>query len=123
MTAGPRPVSALLQAKAVDAAGVAVGTLSELMLDPASGRVVYAALAVGGLLGVGERLVAVPWSAFTVAADGAVTVSLSSDALADHPGFDKDHWPSQPDAAIAKLCGTRRGDAASNADTISARLD
>jgi PRC-barrel domain len=38
-----------------------VGSIKEIMLDVPSGRVAYAVLSVGGFLGIGDRLFAIPW--------------------------------------------------------------
>lgn len=43
--------------------GAKVATMHELVVDPRSGRVVYAVLTVGGNLGAGEKMIAVPWEA------------------------------------------------------------
>lgn len=43
--------------------GETLGDVKEVAIDT-SGRVSYLALSVGGFLGMGNRLVAVPWDAF-----------------------------------------------------------
>lgn len=43
-----------------------VGAIKEIMIDAPSCRVAYAVLAVGGFLGIGERLFAIPWEALTL---------------------------------------------------------
>ena len=40
-----------------------LGDIKEIMLDMRSGTIAYAVLAFGGLLGIGEKLFAVPLSA------------------------------------------------------------
>ena len=50
--------------------GQDVGDLKHLMLDPHTGRVMYAVVAIGGFLGMGEKTVVVPWNALEVARDG-----------------------------------------------------
>ena len=50
--------------------GQDVGDLKQLMLDPHTGRVMYAVVAIGGFLGMGEKTVIVPWNALEVARDG-----------------------------------------------------
>ena len=44
-----------------------LGDIKEIMLDVAGGRISYAVLSYGGLLGMGEKLFAVPWAALTLA--------------------------------------------------------
>jgi len=40
-----------------------LGDIKEIMLDMESGKVAYAVLSYGGVLTLGEKLFAVPWSA------------------------------------------------------------
>jgi hypothetical protein len=49
-----------------DVAGKFAGEIEDLILDLYSGRVAYALVAVGGFLGIGQKMFAIPWSAFTV---------------------------------------------------------
>jgi sporulation protein YlmC with PRC-barrel domain len=46
--------------------GEKLGDLRELMIDPQTGRVVYAVLASGGVLGMGEKSLAIPWETLKV---------------------------------------------------------
>ena len=48
-----------------DADGNYVGKLEEIVIEPTAGCVRHAVLAVGGLMGLGRRRLAVPWSALT----------------------------------------------------------
>jgi len=43
--------------------GESLGDIMEFMNDMASGKVAYAALMFGGLLGMGNKLFAAPWAA------------------------------------------------------------
>lgn len=79
--------------------GQALGAITEIMIEAATGGVSYAVLAHGGVLGVGEKLFAVPWSAFTAAElDGKFTLDASVDALAGGTGIGKDAWPAEASA-------------------------
>ena len=42
--------------------GKDLGEIDKLLIDPASGKVTHAVVGLGGLLGVGEKKVVVPWS-------------------------------------------------------------
>ncbi|HEX2552593.1 MAG TPA: PRC-barrel domain-containing protein [Microvirga sp.] len=44
-----------------DRDGQHVGTIDHLVIEKASGRVVYAVASFGGFLGLGERLHTIPW--------------------------------------------------------------
>jgi sporulation protein YlmC with PRC-barrel domain len=46
-----------------------LGTIEQLMIDVEKGRMAYAVLSFGGLLGMGDELFAIPWSALAVDAE------------------------------------------------------
>lgn len=75
--------------------GTALGSITDFMVDHATGHLTYAVLSHGGVLGVGEKLFAVPWSAFTV---DPVAHTLSLDTTAERlsaaKGISKDAWPA-----------------------------
>lgn len=41
--------------------GETLGTVDDLMVDPTSGRVYYAVMSFGGILGLGKQYYPVPW--------------------------------------------------------------
>ncbi|MGI4880685.1 MAG: PRC-barrel domain-containing protein [Janthinobacterium lividum] len=95
------PFSMLVGAKVGGSDGRPVGTIADVMMAAAEGRIVYVALSVGGVVGIGERLFAVPWSAFVVdPLGGALAVRFDAAALDGRAGFDKDEWPGAPDPAF-----------------------
>ncbi len=47
-------------------AGEDLGDIKEFMIDMASGKIAYAVLSFGGVLGMGDKLFAVPWAALTL---------------------------------------------------------
>jgi sporulation protein YlmC with PRC-barrel domain len=84
----------------VDAMGDKLGTLEELMIDLNRGRIAYAVLSVGGLLGLGDRLFAIPWSAFRVdTTEKHLVLNAKKELLKTAPGFDKEDWPDFADPA------------------------
>jgi sporulation protein YlmC with PRC-barrel domain len=46
-------------------AGEKLGSVDDVMLDKKSGRVIYAVLSFGGILGLGEKQYPLPWSSLT----------------------------------------------------------
>jgi sporulation protein YlmC with PRC-barrel domain len=46
--------------------GAVLGKVSDLMIDVATGRILYAVIACGGVFGIGAKLVPLPWSAFAL---------------------------------------------------------
>lgn len=70
-----------------------LGEIKDLVLDP-RGRIAYAVLSYGGFMGLGIKLFAVPWSAFTWNSDKHYYVlSVDKETLKRAPGFDKQRWP------------------------------
>src|SRR5580698_6846136 len=75
-----------------------VGKLKDIMLDIRSGRIAYAVLSTGGFLGIGDKLLAIPWSALTLDTDNkSFILNVSAAEVKNAPGFDKDHWPAMAD--------------------------
>jgi sporulation protein YlmC with PRC-barrel domain len=75
-------------------AGEDLGTIDEIMIDTATGRVAYAVLSYGGFLGMGDKLFAIPWRAFTLDQENEEFIlDVSKQTLESAPGFDKDNWP------------------------------
>ncbi len=82
--------------------GEKLGSIEDIMLDVSSGKVAYAVLSFGGMLGMGDKLFAIPWGALTLDADRKCFVlDVPKDRLQQAPGFDKDHWPAMADPSWA----------------------
>jgi sporulation protein YlmC with PRC-barrel domain len=75
-------------------AGEDLGKLEEIMIDMEGGRVAYAVLSFGGVLGMGNKLFAVPWDALNVDTEQhEMVLNVDRETLESAPGFDKDSWP------------------------------
>jgi sporulation protein YlmC with PRC-barrel domain len=78
--------------------GENLGHIEDIMIDLSTGRVSYAVLSFGGILGLGDKLFAVPWDAFAINTDEEEFVlDVNREFLENAPGFDKNDWPSNPD--------------------------
>jgi len=78
--------------------GEDLGKVDEIMVDIPSGKVAYAVLSFGGVLGIGGKLFAVPWSALTVDEDEkCLILNVDKRTLETASGFDKDNWPDMAD--------------------------
>ena len=81
-----------------NSAGEDLGKVNEIMIDIPSGQVAYAVLSFGGVLGIGGKLFAVPWSALTVDQDEKCFIlDVDRQTLETAPGFDKNNWPDMAD--------------------------
>jgi hypothetical protein len=55
-------------------------------------------LSFGGLLGMGDKYFAIPWSRLHVDSEKErIVLDVDKDRLKDAPGFDKDNWPDMAD--------------------------
>ena len=73
-----------------------LGKIDDYMLDLETGRIAYAVLSFGGWFGVGNKLFAVPWSAFTVQLfenDLRIVLNVDKEILKKAQGFDKSQLP------------------------------
>jgi sporulation protein YlmC with PRC-barrel domain len=83
-----------------NSAGEDLGKVDEIMIDIPSGRVAYAVLSFGGILGMGNKLFAVPWGALKVDEDEKCFIlAVNKKTLESAPGFDKDRWPDMADTS------------------------
>src|SRR5262245_4419269 len=72
--------------------GEDVGKIEDFVLDIGNGRVAYVAMGVGGFLGVGEKLFAVPFNQLKFnhgKDDMHFVIDMSKEKLKAAPGFDK----------------------------------
>jgi len=81
-------------------AGQLLGKIEELVVDPSTGNVTIAILSMGGLLGFGDRLVAIPWNALSVMPGrDYVLLDMDKNVLLRAPAFDRRQWPDVADAS------------------------
>lgn len=82
-----------------------LGEIKDLVMDSPE-RVSYAVLAVGGFLGIGEKLIALPPQALHVAQDGDYLVLNADKAkIQAAPGFAATAWPSPHDPDVERFWG------------------
>jgi sporulation protein YlmC with PRC-barrel domain len=87
----------------VNSAGESLGKIEDFMLDVESGRIRYAVLSFGGLLGIGSKLFAVPPEALAVDTERkCLVLDVDLERLEAAPGFDKDNWPNFADPTLGR---------------------
>lgn len=98
-----------------NAKGEGVGEINDLVIDGNSGRVRYAAVTYGGVLGVGDKLFAVPFEAFKVRRqagdqdDYVLTLNVTQKQLEGAEGFDQENWPNFADRNLTSEIDRRYG--------------
>ena len=81
-----------------NASGEKLGTIDNLMINLGSGMIEYAVLEFGGLIGIGGKLFAIPFSERRINPEKKIfVIDREKDFLENLPGFDKDHWPDTND--------------------------
>lgn len=78
--------------------GKEIGVVEAVTLDADKGEIAYVVMSHGGFLGVGDKLFAVPWSAFRMTKDqDELVLNVSEKTLEKAPGFDDENWPNMGD--------------------------
>ena len=90
--------TALIGDSVLNLAGEKLGKIEELMLDLEMGRVAYAILSFGGVLGMGEKLYVIPFEALKLDTSREhFTLDVAKDKLKNAPSFDKNNPPKAAD--------------------------
>lgn len=91
--------SSIAGTQVLDAKRDHLGSIDDLMLDADTGGVSYAVLCIGGFLGMGDRLFAIPWKALTVdPADHSFVLDVDHVTLEQAPDYNQIDWPTPADS-------------------------
>lgn len=95
--------SSLTGTNVVNSSGENLGEIKELMIDLEHGIVAYAVLDFGGgILGLNNKLFALPWKDFAISTKREVIVlDVPREKLEQAEGFDPDNWPDMSDPDFA----------------------
>src|SRR5580692_8945399 len=94
--------SALKGSRVGNFAGQDLGKVDDLVIDVNTGRLGYVIVSMGGFLGIGDKLFAVPWELFTVrVGDHEFLLDIEKQMLQDAPSFERTKWPDMSDDAWA----------------------
>ena len=89
-----RRASKVIGADVKNKAGEDVGDISDLVVHTSTGHISYAVMSYGGVMGMGDKLFAVPMDSLaTKADDDKFVLDVTKDQLKHAPGFDKNNWP------------------------------
>ena len=96
--------------KLFGAQGEDIGSIEDVMLDPSTGRIAYAVVELGGFLGIGERKVPVPWTAFHANPNGeGLVLNVPRERLKGAPQFSGSGHPNTADRQWAMAVHTYYG--------------
>jgi sporulation protein YlmC with PRC-barrel domain len=94
----PIKASSVIGTEVVNPNDEALGDIKEMVIDPSTGKVAYAVVAFGGFMGLGQKLVAIPFAAFSYnMSKNEYVLDVPKDRLKEAPSFDAGHWPSMTD--------------------------
>ncbi len=85
-----------------------LGKIEEVMIDSEQGRIAYVVLSFGGLLGMGNKLFAIPWESLEYNR-GDYILRLDKSILEKAEGFDEEAWKLTHDELVSvyKRCGIK----------------
>ena len=115
---GPRMnafmVDKVIGSKVMNLKGETLGKIDDLVVDVDTGRILYAILDFGGFLGIGTKLLPVPWDSLAaLPLEGTFFLNQTKDQMEKAPAFDKRNLPDLGDmqwgAGILKHYGARSG--------------
>lgn len=94
----PIKATSIIGTKVVNTQDENLGDIKEVMIEPHTGHVAYAVVSFGGFLGLGEKLFAIPFGAFSYnAVKHEYVLDVAKQKLKDAPGFPSSHWPTMSD--------------------------
>ena len=94
----PVKATSIIGTRVVNAKTESLGEIKEIVIDPKTGRVAYVVVAFGGFLTLGEKLFAIPFSAFDYnLTNNEYVLQVPKERLERAPGFDSTHWPAMSD--------------------------
>jgi sporulation protein YlmC with PRC-barrel domain len=86
--------------------GESLGEIEDLAIDATRGRIAYAVLAFGGIMGINEKQFLVPWSSLASQRGDAFILDVPQERLKNAPGFDPKQWPNLADVELARTVHT-----------------
>ena len=82
--------------------GEKLGKIDDILIDP-NAAVKYAILSHGGLLGIGDKLIPIPWKSLKLGKDkSTLVINADKAAMEKAPSFDPKEWPKVIDPESLK---------------------
>jgi sporulation protein YlmC with PRC-barrel domain len=107
-------VEKIIGSKVINLKGAVLGKIENLVVDIDTGKIIYVILESGGFLGIGEKLVPVPWKSLAaLPSEGIFFLNQSKEQMEKAPAFDRKNMPNMGDvqwgANVFKYYGTPAG--------------
>ena len=111
---GVMDVSKVIGCKVENPQGERLGKIETLMLDLSEGRVLYAVLSFGGLLGMGGKLFPIPLTSLSLRTDRngvleRAILNVDKETIQSAPGFDRSDIAVHTDRSFLSRVYTHYG--------------
>ena len=91
-------VEKIIGSQVINGKGETLGKIENLVVDIDSGRILYAVLGSGGVLGLGDKLFPVPWEALAaLPSEGIFFLNKSKEQMGKAPFYNKSNLPDMTD--------------------------
>ena len=84
-------LSKLLGADVKSGSDEDLGKIKDLVVDPETGAIRFAVLGRGGVFGIAEKRVPVPWQAASIQSENEITLNLDKEKLRSAPTINSDY--------------------------------
>ena len=92
-------VDRIIGSNVINMKGELLGKIADLVLDIDTGRILYVIVESGGFLGIGDKLLPVPWESLAaLPSEGLFFLDQSKEQMAKAPAFEKNKLPDIADA-------------------------
>src|SRR5262245_5100861 len=109
---GTMEAKKIIGTKVKDSSGKDLGEIDQVLIDTKTGKVTHAIIGKGGLVGVGETHVVVPWSSVSLTADAdnrdKLVANVEQSALDAAPRWDRRAAASERPAASPRTSDEKR---------------
>lgn len=86
--------SSIIGDKVIDKNDQHIGKIKDIMISVQDGKIEYIVIEIGGFMGIGEKLFAIPFSKLKLhPVDKNFVLNVNNRSFEAAPGFDPTHWP------------------------------
>jgi sporulation protein YlmC with PRC-barrel domain len=97
-----------------------IGKINDLVFDPEKGKISYAVISVGGILGVGDKLVALPITSLKPQpGQKYLVLNMQKSQLEAAPGLAQHNWPDLDAPGLGAAAGSETGQSSATSPSSS----